>query len=190
MPRRRRRRLRLRRPKPWAIAAAAVIVAFAGALWTWAGSSIGDDLSDIKGLDTLPGAAALANPGASPSGSGAAPGSGGVSSAPPGGLPSLSLSTGPTTGGRHVVSLTVRSDSTLAAVRYSLAGAAPVNRTMRSVPAPFVLTAEAAGSGLITALGAQAGPGASSMTVTVAVDGRIVCTRSTTGPFATAVCYG
>ena len=170
------RRLNVRVLRSAVLQVAAVLAAFVAALVLWAGGTIGD--GPIPGASGLPPGGARFVPTQAP-----VRGAGSVS-------PSGHGPAAPGELGRHTVTLAATSDAAINAVSYKVKGASPAHRTYKAVAPPFSVTVVAHGEGTLVAFGVQAGPDASMLRISLAVDGQVRCTRAVKGAYAVAVCYG
>jgi hypothetical protein len=193
----------LRRRKRPLLQFVSVLAVFGVVLLLWVGHQVGGDATDKypSGLGD-PSSTGTQSPSATPAAR--------RSTATPGvGFPALSLGTNIAAGqhGTHVVTFSVTSDATIYKVAYVVANGpipagakcswtsstagCPKTAGYTYVKSPVTVTTEAHGDmQFVAAIGAQAGPTAHTITVTLTVDGRVACSRTAKDAYAVVVCYG
>jgi Mycobacterium membrane protein len=92
--------------------------------------------------------------------------------------------------GPHTVTITVTSDATMTSVKYATRSADKSAHTEKSVAPPMSITVHTNEGGILAAVGAQAGPNATTISCSVSIDGVIRMQHTAKGPFATVICYG
>lgn len=91
---------------------------------------------------------------------------------------------------RRAVVITVTSDATLLGFGYKVAYGKSSKSISYNVASPVRVEAVARGYGLLAAVGAQSGPGATYLTCSVSVDGKVHSTHTVHGGYNVAVCLG